>query len=82
MREPSLACDNALGQTQDAGVAKGSQEAVCAACGASFKPTRRWSKFCSTRCRQTYHAKLAPEMLRRDIDELRRRVELLEKAKA
>jgi hypothetical protein len=69
---------DALKQAESAGTPTGSHEAVCAACGAPFKPRREWQKFCSTPCRQAYHAKLTPEALRRDLDELRKRVAELE----
>lgn len=59
------------------GVGPRSPEARCEACGRIFSPKREWQRFCTTPCRQAFHAKLTPEALRRDIDELRRQVAAL-----
>lgn len=69
---------DSAGAPESARTPSGSQEAVCEACGAIFRPRRDWQRFCGAPCRKTYHAKLTPEALRRDLDELRRRVAALE----
>jgi hypothetical protein len=43
-----------------------------------FAPRRAWQKFCKTPCRKTFHASMTPEVLRREIDELKKRVAELE----
>lgn len=35
---------------------------------------RGWQKFCSAKCRNAYHATMAPPALRRDIDALKHQV--------
>lgn len=50
---------------------------ACQACSEAFKPARRWQRFCSPACRKSYNAKMTPEALRRDLDELREKVSKL-----
>jgi hypothetical protein len=65
------------GATETPEAGSGSLRA-CEACSAEFQAKREWQRFCSTPCRQAYHAKMTPEALRRDLDELRRREAKLE----
>jgi len=55
---------------------------ACGACRQPFVPTRPWSRFCSTKCRNLFHQSLTPDALRRDIDALRTQVAELEAALA
>jgi len=43
-----------------------------------FTPKRAWQRFCSPKCRKTFHASMTPEALRRELDDLKRRVAALE----
>lgn len=50
----------------------------CAACQKPFAARRKWARFCSTNCRNEWHRSMTPEAMRRDIDELLRKVQALE----
>ena len=65
-----------LGDSAELGQAK--VAIPCPVCATAFVPRRRWAKFCSPKCRNAYHNSMAPEVLRRDLDELKRRIEALE----
>jgi hypothetical protein len=43
-----------------------------------FTPKRAWQKFCKTPCRKTFHASMTPEVLRRELHELKAKVARLE----
>jgi hypothetical protein len=50
---------------------------LCPVDGAPFTPKRPWQKFCSDRCRSTWHQSMTPEALRKDLDALRAAVDAL-----
>ena len=68
MNSPAMHLDSAQA-TQPA-----KDEPKCPVCRASFLARRKWQRFCSPKCRNEYHSSMTPEVLRRDIDELKRQV--------
>ena len=70
-----------LQATQGAETHSGSLK-PCATCLRPFRPVREWQRFCCTRCRQTYHASMTPDALRRDLDDLKSRLKYLEEGLA
>lgn len=61
-----------LDSTSDQAPTKGAIK--CQVCPTLFVPKRHWAKFCSPKCRNDYHSKMAPEVLRKDLDALRETV--------
>lgn len=54
-------------------------QATCPVCKAAFTPKRSWQRFCSPPCRKAYHSAPDPvAMLRREVEELRERIEKIE----
>lgn len=52
------------------GAAQAAQKA-CDTCGTSFKPKRSWNRFCSSKCRNAFHAAAArKEAMRKAAPEL------------
>ena len=53
----------------------------CATCGKAFTPARLWQRFCSPRCRTTYHRGVADatlaELLRENAELRRERDDLV-----
>lgn len=39
--------------------AQGKAERPCDTCGGLFKPKRAWARFCSSKCRNDFHGKVA-----------------------
>lgn len=54
----------------------------CDGCGGVFAPRRRWQRFCKPGCRSAFHTAMSPEALRRDIEDLKRRLAALEAKQA
>jgi hypothetical protein len=53
------------------------REVPCPVCSTPYAPKRPWQKFCSDRCRSTWHQSMTPEALRKDLDTLRAAVDAL-----
>lgn len=56
--------------------------ALCPVDGTPFTPKRSWQKFCSDRCRNTWHQSMTPEALRKDLDAIRAAVDALKAGNA
>lgn len=51
---------------------------TCPSCGSQFQPRRPWQRFCSVRCRSVAHKQGSPGSLQQRVQELERRLELVE----